>query len=123
VTPGSGPAAATVWPCLVARADGAWLDVSVQPGARRTGVHGMHDGALRVRLCAPPIDGRANQCLIDWLADELGCAKRALRVARGASSRRKRVELDLPVARVADWLARTLQLTAGTSPRPSRPVR
>ncbi len=81
------------------------LMVAVQPGARRTGADGLHDGALKLRLLAPPVEGQANAALIAWLADQLGLPKRAVRVARGASSRRKAIEIDLAPADVARWLA------------------
>ena len=90
--------------CLSAHADGCLLQLAVQPGARRTGADGLHDGALRVKLVAPPVEGKANEALIAWLAAELGCPKRALRVARGATARRKTIEIDLAVAEVERWL-------------------
>lgn len=96
------------WPCLSARGEDSLLRVAVVPNARRTGTDGLHDGALRVRLAAPPVEGQANARLLAWLADELGCAKRAVRLQRGEAARRKAVEIDLPVAAVAAWLARTL---------------
>jgi uncharacterized protein (TIGR00251 family) len=95
---------ATGYPCLSARADGSLLLVAVQPGARRTGAEGLHDGALRLKLVAPPVEGKANEALVAWLADQLHCPKRALRVARGATSRRKAIEVDLPPAEVARWI-------------------
>jgi hypothetical protein len=82
------------------------LRVTVVPNARRTGADGLHDGALRVRLAAQPVEGQANARLLAWLADELGCAKRAVRLQRGDTTRRKVVEIDLPVATVAHWLER-----------------
>lgn len=82
------------------------LDVSVSPNARRTAADGLHDGALRVRLAAPPVDGKANAQLLGWLADELGCPKRAVTLLRGDSSRRKQVQVDLPATAVAAWLAK-----------------
>jgi len=94
------------WPCLSARGQGTLLRVAVVPNARRTGADGLHDGALRVRLAAQPVDGQANARLLDWLAAELGCAKRAVRLQRGDAARRKVVEIDLPATAVADWLAR-----------------
>lgn len=96
----------STWPCLVARGDGSLLNVAVVPNARRTGADGLHDGALRVRLVAPPVEGQANELLVEWLARELGLPRRALRVARGARSRRKAVEIDLGPERVAQWLDR-----------------
>lgn len=89
-----------------ARGDGSLLRVTVVPNARRTGADGLHDGALRVRLAAQPVEGQANARLLAWLADELGCAKRAVRLQRGDTTRRKVVEIDLPVATVAHWLER-----------------
>ena len=98
------------WPCLAATAtaSGCKLDVSVSPNAKRTAADGLHDGALRVRLAAPPVDGRANAQLLGWLADELGCPKRAVTLLRGEASRRKQVAIDLPEASVAAWLARVV---------------
>jgi uncharacterized protein len=92
------------WPCLAPRGDSALLHVAVSPHARRTGADGLHDGALRVRLVAPPVDGKANGLLLDWLASELGLPRRAVRVARGATSRRKSIEIDATAAVVAAWL-------------------
>jgi uncharacterized protein (TIGR00251 family) len=88
--------------------DSVWLAVSVQPNARRTAADGLHDAALRVRLCAPPVDGKANQLLIEWLAGELGLPRRALRLVRGESARRKWLAIDAPVDRVTAWLATVL---------------
>lgn len=97
-------AATDDWPCLSARGDAVRLDVSVAPNAKRTGADGLHDGALRVRLAAPPVDGKANETLVAWLADELGVPRRAVTLVRGVSSRRKCVEIALPAARVEAWL-------------------
>jgi uncharacterized protein (TIGR00251 family) len=94
------------WTCLRAAGTASVLDISVSPNARRTAADGLHDGALRVRLAAPPVDGKANAQLLGWLADELGCPKRAVTLLRGDTSRRKQVRLDLPEAVVAAWLAK-----------------
>ncbi len=96
------------WPCLAPRGEGSALSLAVAPNAKRTGADGLHDGALRVRLAAPPVDGKANERLLSWLADELGCARRAVRLLHGDSARRKAVEIDLPPAHVAAWLARAV---------------
>ena len=93
------------WPCLAADGQGCRLDLSVSPNAKRTAADCLHDGALRVRLAAPPVDGKANARLLAWLADELGCPKRAITLLRGDSARRKQLRIDLPEARVAAWLA------------------
>ena len=117
-----GPAA-VAWSCLRHQSAALRLDVHVQPNAKRTHADGLHDGALRVRLCAPPVDGKANQRLIEWLAAELGCAQRDLRIATGLAARRKSVEIDLPPPQVQAWLERVLGVRAATSPTPSPPAR
>jgi uncharacterized protein len=100
-------------PCLVASGEGCVLHLAVVPGARRTGADGLHDGCLRVRLVAPPVDGKANEALLAWLAAELSLPKRAVRLLRGQSARRKQVALDAPVQRVAHWIAGALDPAAG----------
>lgn len=56
----------------------------------------MHDGCIKIRLAAPPVDGAANTALIEFIAKRLGIAKSRVRIASGASSRRKIVEIDAP---------------------------
>lgn len=102
-------AAEQAWPCLRAGPDeSSLLDLSVSPNARLTEAQGLHDGALRVRLAAPPVDGQANACLLRWLAAELGLAQRQVNLLRGETTRRKQVRLDAPPVDVAAWLARLL---------------
>jgi uncharacterized protein len=97
------------WPCLSVRGAGVLLQLSVMPNAKRTEVDGLHDGALRVRLAAPPIDGRANEALIAWLAKSLGVPKRDVEVLRGESSRRKQVAVAVAHGVAAAWLAGLLE--------------
>jgi uncharacterized protein (TIGR00251 family) len=74
--------------------DGRYVvSVSVVPQAKRTEVVGLHDGALRVRLHAPPVDGKANDALQRWLADALGVPLRQIELISGASSRSKRLRI------------------------------
>ena len=94
--------------CLTTRADGVLLQLSVMPNAKRTEVDGLHDGALRVRLAAPPIDGRANEALVAWLAKQLGVTKRDVEVLRGESNRRKQVAIAVSHDTAAAWLASVL---------------
>ena len=94
----------TRWPCLSLHDGVPWLALSVQPNARRTAVDGLHDGALRVRLAAPPVDGKANSALIAWMAEALGCPRRAVTLVRGQTGRSKSLAIDLPEVRVVDWL-------------------
>ncbi len=94
--------------CLSRHGERLWLAVSVVPNAKRTGADGAHDGALRVRLAAPPVDGKANETLLAWLAAELGLPKRALALVRGQTARRKWVEIDAAASPVIETLRRLL---------------
>jgi uncharacterized protein (TIGR00251 family) len=93
---------------LSRRAEGVLLQLSVMPNAKRTQVDGLRDGALRLRLAAPPIDGRANEALVAWLAKSLGVPKRDVEVLRGESSRRKQVAIAVSHDVAANWLADVL---------------
>ena len=73
---------------------GVRFDVRVQPRASRNECVGEHDGALRVRLAAPPVDGAANEALVEFLAKVLHVAKRDVKIVSGATSKRKIVEID-----------------------------
>jgi uncharacterized protein (TIGR00251 family) len=70
------------------------LDIYVQPRASKTVVVGEHDGAIKIRLAAPPVDGAANAVLTEFIAKRLGLAKSSVRIVGGAASRRKLVEID-----------------------------
>ena len=71
--------------------DGALLDVWVVPGASRTEIKGIYDGALRVRVASPPMGGEANRALVRFLSKKLGCR---VQLVEGAGSRRKQLHLD-----------------------------
>ncbi len=98
------PSPAAGWPCVRAGPAGVVLSVSVVPGASRTELVGLHGDALRVRLAAPPVDGKANEALLGWLADSLGLPRRQVALLRGASSRRKQALVETDAGRVHAWL-------------------
>jgi hypothetical protein len=75
-------------------ADGWLLAIHVQPGARRTGVAGLHGDALKVRIAAPPVEGKANAALEAFVAERLGVARSRVRVVKGELSREKRVAVN-----------------------------
>jgi uncharacterized protein (TIGR00251 family) len=69
------------------------LDIRVIPRARKTEVAGEFDGALLVRLAAPPVEGAANDALIEFLSAALRLPRRDIRIVSGERSRRKRVAI------------------------------
>ncbi len=69
------------------------LLVRVQPRASRNAIEGEHAGALKVRLTAPPTDGRANEACCRLLAEQLKIPPSAVRILAGERSRNKRLEL------------------------------
>ena len=72
------------------RTDEGWLvSVHAQPGAKRTEVAGLHGDSLKVRLAAPPVEGKANAALVKFVAGALGVPKRLVSVAKGETSREK----------------------------------
>jgi uncharacterized protein len=90
-------------------AGGAGLRIAVQlaPNAKQSEVCGVHDGALKIRLQAPPIEGRANEALLRFIADRLDVAKSAVSLLRGQASKRKLVEVAVSMS-VPDAVARLL---------------
>ena len=68
-----------------------WLSVHVQPGAKRTQWSGLYGDAIKIRLSAPPVDGKANDALCRFLADELVYSYRDIEVIRGHTSRQKTI--------------------------------
>jgi len=75
-------------------ASGLTLRVRVQPRASRDVLGGEREGALVVRVTAPPLEGRANEALSRLLGKALGVAPSAVRVLRGESGRDKLVAVD-----------------------------
>lgn len=78
------------------------LEVKVIPGASRDEVAGTMGTAVKLKLRAPPVEGRANEALVEFLAERLGLPRRAISLERGETSRQKllRVEgLDLAAVR------------------------
>jgi uncharacterized protein (TIGR00251 family) len=69
------------------------FEVRAKPNAKRSAIRGARDGALEVRLAAPPVDGAANDELVAVLALALGLPRRDVHLVHGASSRIKRIEV------------------------------
>lgn len=97
----------TELPCYIrVQGAGASLAVKVQPRASRNEIVGELGGALKIKLTAPPVDSAANEALVVFLAEKVGCAKSAVTLARGQRSRHKTVLIDgIDARRVAEKLA------------------
>ena len=84
-----------------------WIrfDVRVLPRASRNEFAGVQDGALKVRLQAPPVEGAANEALLRFLADELDLSPRQVRLVSGLGSRSKVVEIEASGRKALDRIA------------------
>ena len=72
------------------KTDEGWLiAVHAQPGAKKSAVAGLHGEALKIRIAAPPVEGKANEALIAFVAKALGLPRRAVTLVKGESSREK----------------------------------
>jgi hypothetical protein len=74
-------------------ADGCTLSVRLHPGARKNGVTGIHADSVKIALTAPPVDGKANEGLIAFLADALQLPRARVALVAGATSRAKIVRI------------------------------
>jgi uncharacterized protein (TIGR00251 family) len=85
---------------LTATSDGCTVVVKATPRANRSEITGAEAEWLRVRLQAPPVDGKANAALVELFAETFGIPKRAVEIVAGDTSRLKRVRLHgvLPAA-------------------------
>jgi len=70
------------------------LTLHIQPGAKKTEFAGLHGNALKIRLAAPPVDGKANEALIKFVAETLKLPKSAVNLKSGQTSRRKVLEIQ-----------------------------
>lgn len=80
--------------CRLASDGTLTLSLHIQPGAKKTAVAGPHGEALKIRLAAPPVDGKANAALLAYLAETLGVPKSATRLKSGETSRQKVVAVE-----------------------------
>ena len=69
------------------------LELRVQPRAVQSAIAGLHGGRLRVRLAAPPVDGRANAALVELLAEAFGVPRAQVSIEHGLAGRDKRVRV------------------------------
>jgi uncharacterized protein (TIGR00251 family) len=72
---------------------GVTFAVRVVPRASKNEIAGIHGDALKIRLTAPPVEGRANEALIAFLAKRLGVRRSQVEIVAGATSRRKMIRV------------------------------
>jgi uncharacterized protein (TIGR00251 family) len=72
----------------------ARLKVHLQPRAKENRIVGWHGDALKIRLTAPPVDQKANEALVSFLAEAFGVARRDLRIVSGETSRTKQIQIE-----------------------------
>ena len=75
-------------------AGGATLSRHVQPGAKKSECAGLHGEALKIRLAAPPVDGKANEALLRFLAQRLAIPRQQISLKSGQTSRQKVIEIE-----------------------------
>ena len=78
---------------LTDTANGAVLNLRIIPRAQKNAIQGEHGDALKIRLCAPPVDGAANAALVEFLSETLSLPRARVQLLAGATSRHKRVLL------------------------------
>jgi len=86
---------------LITPSGGKWgpdllIKLKLQPKSSRDGFAGLQNGRLRVRITAPPVDGKANSHLLAWLAGQFGVSKSSVEIESGRSSQLKRVRIKAP---------------------------
>ncbi len=81
-------------PWLTDTPAGAILNLRIVPRAAKNAIQGEHGDALKIRLCAPPVDGAANAALIEFLADTFSLPRARVQLLSGQTSRNKRVLLS-----------------------------
>jgi hypothetical protein len=93
--------------------DGVLLSLKVQPRASSNAVTGPAGNELRVRVTAPPVDAAANEALVRFLAEQLGCPRNRVELVRGHVSRHKVVKIHgLP----AEGIVARLEQAAAARP-------
>ena len=74
-------------------AGGTVLALHIQPGAKRSAVCGMYGDAVKIAIKSPPVDGKANRALCEFVADKLGAPTGAVLLVSGATGRDKRLHI------------------------------
>ena len=79
------------------------LHIYIQPNASKNAFAGLHDGYLKISVKAPPLEGKANEQLVQFMSNLFSVPKSAVRLQQGTRSRHKKVAIDNP-RRLPDWI-------------------
>jgi len=77
------------------KGDSVHINIKINPGASKNEISGVKDNWLYIRIAAPPINGKANACLCEFLAKIIGCTKSEISLIKGVKSRYKIVSIPL----------------------------
>ncbi len=96
---------------LVGQKDGSLvLTLYIQPRASRTRISGLHGGALKLCITAPPVEGKANKAVVEYISNLFKLPKKNVTITSGLQSRTKRLTLrSIPLATARDLLGRELK--------------
>lgn len=87
-------------------AHGVNLRLTISPGAKQTEVVGLYGETLKVRVHAPPVDGKANEALLRWLAGKLDVSRQMLSLVSGETSRCKKIQIKTTAS--PEWVMKRL---------------
>jgi len=91
---------------ILSTGQGVMLTLKVTPRAKRTEVAGFDPDWIRLRIQAPPVDGKANEAIIAFFSESFKIHRRAVEIATGDTSRLKRIKLQgVTEAAVRTWVA------------------
>ena len=70
------------------------IQVQIQPRSSKDQIIGIHNGRLKIKISAPPVDGKANQNLIEFIAKALGVSKSKIEIVKGRTSKLKTLKIS-----------------------------
>lgn len=79
------------------KGDYCLLKILVQPRASKSGIAGIEDDTLKIRVTSPPLKGAANKECIEVLSKVLGIKKNSMEIIGGETSRRKTLKIEMPL--------------------------
>jgi len=80
------------------------IKVHIQPRSSKEQIIGLHNGRLKIKISAPPVDGKANQNLIEFIAKALGVSKSKIEIVKGRTSKLKTLKISGIDQKSFSWL-------------------